>query len=248
MPAVISTAILSLFTSFAAPHDARAERAPGLTEAKTYELNAYRAKFKALHEARLARAESAERAERPERATRAKAERPDRRANRAKRGKWSFCDAVGCTDAQVAQIEGIRAAFENDAANQRASMKQLHEAIRAESRSESPDDGAIRGMREKLAAVGLSLHASHREMNEAVFAVLTDAQRDRLEAMKAAKSERKSERKAERKAERKSERKSERTERPSPERKADRTIRSLERRPERPVVAPVSRDRLAARR
>ena len=126
-------------------------------------------------------------------------------------------------------------------------MKQLHEGIRAESRSESPNEGAIRGMREKLTAVGASLHASHAEMHEAVLAVLTDAQRNRLDAMKAAKSERKAERKAKRSERPNPERKAKRTERRSPERNPDRSARSLERRPERPV-APVSRDRMAARR
>jgi len=237
MPAAISTAILSLFTSFAAPTDARAE---GLDDPKIHALNAYRAKHAAINhaEARSDRAERAlraKRAERPERATRAKAERRDRvdRADRTDRTDrkdrkdrkaktWKFCDALACTDAQVAEIRGIRAAFKSDTADLRASKKQLKEAIRDESRSESPDESAIRGMKEKLAALKVSLHEAHADKHAAVLAVLTDAQRERFEAMKAAKAERKAERKADRKSDRKTERRADRKTERRADRKADR--------------------------
>ena len=112
---------------------------PELTEHKTYEANAYRAKYKAIHEAEVAKRDRALRATLAKADKRERnAERADRRADRGKRAKrgadgkhrgWDLCTAVACNDAQTAEIDGIRAAFKNDTANQRASMRELHRAI-----------------------------------------------------------------------------------------------------------------------
>lgn len=96
-----------------------------------------------------------------------------------------FCERLECTDDQRTQIEAIRAEHRSDSADERAQLKQLHAALKAEHRAAEPDAQKIASLRAELDAVKTTLRQARSESKAEVAAVLTPAQQERLAAMKA---------------------------------------------------------------
>lgn len=105
-----------------------------------------------------------------------------------------LCDRIECTDDQRAQIDAIRDAHRQDAADERAAAKPLREALKAERKKAEPDAAEIARLEASLDALKAEIRRGREASKAEIAALLTPEQRATLDAMKA---ERKAERKRE---------------------------------------------------
>ena len=102
-----------------------------------------------------------------------------------------LCDRIECTDDQRAQIDAIRDAHRQDAADERAEAKALREALKVERKKAEPNPEEIARLEAALDSVKAELRRDREASKAEIAALLTPEQRAELDAMKA---ERKAER------------------------------------------------------
>lgn len=97
-------------------------------------------------------------------------------------GKRPFA-ALDLTDAQKEQLKTLHEQFKASHESQFEQMKALHEQMRAQRKG--GDEQGAKATREKIKDLRESLQADRKALHEQVKAVLTDAQKAKLEEMKA---------------------------------------------------------------
>lgn len=102
-----------------------------------------------------------------------------------------LCDRIECTDDQRAQIDAIRDAHRQDAADERAEAKALREALKVERKKAEPNPEEIARIEAALDSIKAELRRDREASKAEIAALLTPEQRAELDAMKA---ERKAER------------------------------------------------------
>lgn len=96
-----------------------------------------------------------------------------------------LCERLECTDDQRARIDAIRAEHRESSADERAEAKRLRAALKAERTKTSPNAEELARLQTALDAVKAELHREREAKHAKISAVLTPAQRERLDAMKA---------------------------------------------------------------
>lgn len=101
------------------------------------------------------------------------------------------CERLECTDDQRAQIDAIRDAHRQGAADERAEAKRLHDALKAERKKAEPNADELARLQASLDAIKASIRRDREASKAEIAVLLTPEQRAELDAMKA---ERKAER------------------------------------------------------
>lgn len=96
-----------------------------------------------------------------------------------------LCERLECTDDQRAQIDSIRDAHRQDAADERAEAKRLHDALKAERKKAEPNAEEIARLQASLDAIKASIRRDREASKAEIAALLTPEQRAELDAMKA---------------------------------------------------------------
>lgn len=114
----------------------------------------------------------------------AAADEPGAHAGRHGKGA-GMCERLECTDEQRVRIDAIRDAHREDSKDERAEVKNLRSALKAEESKANPDAEELARLRAALDTAKLALEQERHETKAEVAAVLTPAQREQLAAMKA---------------------------------------------------------------
>lgn len=106
-------------------------------------------------------------------------------AHAGRHGKRAgMCERLACTDDQRVRIDAIRDAHREDSKDERAAVKDLRRALKAEESKPSPNAEELARLRAALDTATLALAQERHETKAEVAAVLTPAQREQLAAMK----------------------------------------------------------------